>query len=98
MQVATRIVHIAMYPLQPAITIMQIARAADGCCTRAWQTVPAGRGIVCACTKTEHRSVKNPRKLSLSEKISRLAVRLRDPEWRRYGGLLLAGKMMGAAL
>ena len=39
-----------------------------------------------------------PRKgteLSLSEKVSRLAARLRDPEWRRYGRLLITGKMMG---
>ena len=36
-------------------------------------------------------------KLSLSEKFSRLAVRLRDPEWRRYGGVLLAGKLLGVA-
>jgi ammonium transporter, Amt family len=35
------------------------------------------------------------KKLSLSEKFSRLASRLRDPEWRRYGGLLLGGKAMG---
>ncbi|HEX7962279.1 MAG TPA: ammonium transporter [Terriglobales bacterium] len=34
-------------------------------------------------------------KLSLSEKVSRLAARLRDPEWRRYGRLLITGKMMG---
>jgi Amt family ammonium transporter len=37
-------------------------------------------------------------KLSLSEKLSRLAARMRDPEWRRYGKLLLAGKMMGVGL
>src|SRR3989440_818615 len=37
-------------------------------------------------------------KLSLSEKLSRLAVRLRAPEWRRYGKLLFAGKLMGVAL
>src|SRR2546423_6942689 len=37
-------------------------------------------------------------KLSLTEKVSRLAVRLRDPEWRRYGKLLLTGKMMGIGL
>ncbi len=37
-------------------------------------------------------------KLSLSEKFSRLAVRLKDPEWRRYGRLLLAGKALGVAL
>src|SRR3981081_3687714 len=34
-------------------------------------------------------------KLSLSEKFSRLALRLRAPEWRRYGGGLLAGKLEG---
>ena len=35
--------------------------------------------------------------LRFSEKLSRLAVRLRDPEWRRYGRALLAGKLMGVA-
>src|SRR5581483_4680942 len=40
----------------------------------------------------------NGNKLSLSEKFSRLAVRLKDPEWRRYGRLLLAGKALGVAL
>ncbi|HEU5234949.1 MAG TPA: ammonium transporter [Terriglobales bacterium] len=34
-------------------------------------------------------------KLSLSAKFSRLARRLRDKEWRRYGGLLIAGKAVG---
>src|ERR1700674_2493329 len=38
------------------------------------------------------------KKLSLSEKLSRLAVRLRAPEWRRYGKLLFAGKLMGVGL
>ncbi|HEV7510171.1 MAG TPA: ammonium transporter [Candidatus Acidoferrum sp.] len=38
------------------------------------------------------------KKLSLSEKFSRLAGRLRTPEWRRYGKLLLAGKLMGVGL
>jgi ammonium transporter, Amt family len=42
--------------------------------------------------------VQEGKKLSFSEKASRLATRLRDPEWRRYGKLLLAGKMMGVAL
>jgi Amt family ammonium transporter len=37
-------------------------------------------------------------RLSFSEKAARLAVRLRDPEWRRYGKLLLMGKLMGVAL
>src|SRR5713226_3867846 len=33
--------------------------------------------------------------LSLAEKFSRLAGRLRDAEWRRYAGLLLGGKALG---
>src|SRR4030088_1025744 len=44
-------------------------------------------------------SATDPRgKRPLSEKLSRLATRLRDPEWRRYGGLLLGGKAMGIGL
>ena len=35
-------------------------------------------------------------KLSRSEKFSRLRQRLRNPEWRRFGGTLLAGKMLGS--
>jgi Amt family ammonium transporter len=34
----------------------------------------------------------------LTQKLSRLSVRLRDPEWRRYGRLLLAGKALGIGL
>src|SRR5579862_7984765 len=37
-------------------------------------------------------------KLSLPQKFSRLARRLRDREWRRYGGALLAGKAMGLGI
>src|SRR5882672_9644855 len=37
-------------------------------------------------------------KLTLPERLSRLAVRMRDPAWRRYGKLLLAGKLMGIGL
>ena len=33
-------------------------------------------------------------KLSIAEKLSRLKHRLRNPEWRRYGGSLIAGKAM----
>src|ERR1700704_4637675 len=36
--------------------------------------------------------------LSLSEKFTRLRARLRDPEWRRYGRLLLTGKVLGVGL
>src|SRR5215471_3552432 len=36
--------------------------------------------------------------LTFSEKVTRLAGRLRDPRWRRYGMLLLAGKALGIAV
>jgi ammonium transporter, Amt family len=42
-------------------------------------------------------SKRGPR-LSLAQKFSRLSVRLRDPEWRRYGQTLLAGKAIGVGL
>src|ERR1700736_4157205 len=41
---------------------------------------------------------KEGKKMSRSEKLSRLATRLRDPEWRRYAGLLLGGKALGIGL
>jgi Amt family ammonium transporter len=41
---------------------------------------------------------KYGKKLSLSQKFSRLRARLRNPEWRRYGTLLLAGKGIGVGL
>jgi len=37
-------------------------------------------------------------KLTWSQKIFRLGIRMRDPEWRRYGRLLLVGKLAGVAL
>src|SRR5712675_889288 len=37
-------------------------------------------------------------KLSMSQKFSRLRLRLQKPEWRRYGAVLLAGKGIGIAL
>jgi Amt family ammonium transporter len=37
-------------------------------------------------------------KLSLSQKVSRLRARLRDSEWRRYGALLLTGKVTAIGL
>jgi Amt family ammonium transporter len=36
--------------------------------------------------------------LSLSQKVSRFGARLRDPNWRKYGALLLSGKIAGIAL
>ena len=35
------------------------------------------------------------KRLSWSQKVSRLGLRMRDPEWRRYGRLLFAGKLLG---
>jgi Amt family ammonium transporter len=41
-------------------------------------------------------AIPQPRKkLSLTQRFSRLALRLRDPEWQRYGRLLLIGKATG---
>jgi Amt family ammonium transporter len=42
-------------------------------------------------------SARSPR-LSLSQKISRLRIRLHDRQWRHYGAALLAGKMAGVLL
>jgi Amt family ammonium transporter len=36
-------------------------------------------------------------RLTFSSKVDRLAGRLKQPEWRRYGKLLLAGKFLGIA-
>src|SRR4051812_33563763 len=36
--------------------------------------------------------------LSLSQKVSRLRVRLHDTEWRRYAAVLMAGKIVGVGL
>jgi ammonium transporter, Amt family len=36
-------------------------------------------------------------RLSLSQKVARLADRLKQPEWRQYGKLLIAGKLLGIA-
>lgn len=36
--------------------------------------------------------------MPFSSKLSRLRMRLRDPEWRRYGALLLSGKLTGIGL
>jgi ammonium transporter, Amt family len=38
------------------------------------------------------------KKLPMAEKFTRLKTRLGDPEWRRYGTLLFAGKAMGVGL
>ena len=43
-------------------------------------------------TKTEYKE------LSFAEKVSRLGTRLAQPEWRRYGGTLLLGKISGVAI
>jgi Amt family ammonium transporter len=38
------------------------------------------------------------RKLTFSQKLERLRLRMREPEWRKYGRILLTGKLTGAAL
>jgi Amt family ammonium transporter len=44
------------------------------------------------------RKVPGLEKLSYTEKLSRLRLRLRDPEWRRYFKVILMGKALGIAL
>jgi Amt family ammonium transporter len=44
------------------------------------------------------RSKSVNKTLSLSSKVLRLHLRLRDPEWRRYGKLLFIGKLVGIGL
>ena len=36
-------------------------------------------------------------RLTFSSKLDRLADRLKQPEWRRYAKLLIAGKLLGLA-
>ena len=38
------------------------------------------------------------KKMSLSSKVKRLRNRLRDPKWRRYGTLIMIGKLLGLGL
>src|SRR5215210_4683239 len=38
------------------------------------------------------------KRLSLQQKLVRLRARMHDPEWRRHGRLLLAGKLLGVGL
>ncbi len=37
-------------------------------------------------------------RLTFSAKVARLKERLKQPEWRRYGALILVGKFLGVAL
>lgn len=45
-----------------------------------------------------NKSLSKEKRLTFREKLSRLARRLRDPQWQRYGTLLLAGKALGLVL
>ena len=38
------------------------------------------------------------KRLTFADKLSRLKARLRDREWRRYGALLICGKLTGLAI
>ena len=58
---------------------------------------PFGRGSQPAGETTYVRPGSGP-KLSYSQKLSRLALRLKDPEWRRYGWLVFAGKSVGVVM
>jgi len=41
------------------------------------------------------QSLPREERLSFSDKFTRLGERLKEPEWRRYGHLLIAGKLLG---
>ena len=58
---------------------------------------PFGRGNKLSSDTTFVRPGSGP-KLSFSQKLSRLALRLEDPEWRRYGWLVFAGKSIGVVM
>ena len=48
--------------------------------------------------RTPSRPSPEASKLTYQEKFSRVAARLRDPQWRHYGMLLLVGKALGIAV
>jgi Amt family ammonium transporter len=50
------------------------------------------------CSKFSNYSEEPMEKLSLRAKLIRLRNRLRDPEWRRYGTILMTGKLLGMAV
>ena len=55
--------------------------------------------VVCALHRTQlTRSNSYGQELSLAQKVYRLGVRLRDPEWRRFGAILLTGKLTAVGL
>src|ERR1041385_8061743 len=59
----------------------------------------AASSLCCVDYLTKERSFRmTPQKLTLSAKLSRLRGRLGDPEWRRYGYILLSAKFIGIAL
>ncbi len=41
---------------------------------------------------------QGPPKMTFADKLSRLSNRMCDPQWRRYGTLLIAGKTLGIFL
>jgi Amt family ammonium transporter len=42
--------------------------------------------------------LRGSERLSFGQKVTRLGERMRDPQWRKYGMTLMAGKMVGLAL
>lgn len=57
------------------------------------KSLPPGQWAVSAAA-----NAGGGKRLPFSARVSRLGHRLRDPEWRRYGMLLMAGKMLGLML
>jgi Amt family ammonium transporter len=73
---------------------------------QAWLNAPRRRVYQIFLFRIEENVMSNRRKqvslgenrIAFSEKLFRLRARLRDPEWRKYGRLLFAGKLLGIAL
>src|SRR5262249_55469883 len=48
--------------------------------------------------RSKRKLIAPAEKLNFSEKVCRLGHRMKDSEWRRYFGLLVAGEVLGLAM
>jgi Amt family ammonium transporter len=65
---------------------------------RVQSSFQSGAGMNDRVSVRRRRRKADGEKLSFSGKVIRLGHRLKDPEWRRYGATLFAGKMLGLAI
>src|SRR5262245_41686715 len=54
----------------------------------------------CVVDRGRYQLKRRPpeQRLTFAQKVSRLATRMKDREWRRYGALLFLGKFIGMAV